>query len=77
MQLDDEESTPAQHTFNTFVGGKLLCPTFLGSPTVITVGVSASEGPIFMLQDMNYFLVLGFGQVTTDRRTDRQTERDA
>ncbi len=23
-----------QHTFNTFVGGKLLGPTFLGSPTV-------------------------------------------
>ncbi len=28
-----------QHTFNTFVRGKLLGPTFLGSPTLRTVGV--------------------------------------
>ncbi len=28
-----------QHTFITFVGGKLLGPTVLGSPTVRTVGV--------------------------------------
>ncbi len=27
--------------------------------------------------DMNYFLVLGFGQVTPDGRTDRRTESDA
>ncbi len=26
-------------------------------------------------QDINYFLVLGFGQVTSDRQTDRQTDR--
>ena len=31
-----------QHTFNTFVGGKLLGPTFLGSPTVRTVGVGVT-----------------------------------
>ncbi len=31
-----------RHTFNTFVGGKLLGPTFLGSPTVRTVGVGVT-----------------------------------
>ena len=31
-----------QHTFNTFVGGKLLGPTFLGSPTVRIVGVGVT-----------------------------------
>ncbi len=31
-----------QHTFNTFVGGKLLGPTFLGSPTLRTVGVGVT-----------------------------------
>ncbi len=32
----------SQHTFNTFVGGKLLGPTFLGSPTLRTVGVGVT-----------------------------------
>ncbi len=32
----------SQHTFNTFVGGKLLGPTFLGSPTSKTVGVGVT-----------------------------------
>ncbi len=31
-----------QHTFNTYVGGKLLGPTFLGSPTLRTVGVGVT-----------------------------------
>ncbi len=31
-----------QDTFITFVGGKLLGPTFLGSPTVRTVGVGVT-----------------------------------
>ncbi len=32
----------SQHTFIPFVGGKLLNPTFLGSPTVRTVGVGVT-----------------------------------
>ncbi len=32
-----------QHTFITFVGGKLLGPTFLGFPTVRTVGVGVTS----------------------------------
>ncbi len=31
-----------QHTFNAFVGGELLGPTFLGSPTLRTVGVGVT-----------------------------------
>ncbi len=39
---DTSSRPPVQHTFNTFVGGELLGPTFLGPPTVRTVGVGVT-----------------------------------
>ncbi len=41
-RFNKQSGTLNQHTFDTFVGGKLLGPTFLGSPTVRTVGVGVT-----------------------------------
>ncbi len=77
MQLDVEESTPASsgaHYMNT---NTRSCPPIVPE---ITFDVKTEVGSFptvyfhiancHILQDMNYFLVLGFGLVTTDRRTE-------
>ena len=77
MQLDVEESTPANDRtlidFTPALQSAVAIVLSLARPHSIHFHVANW----YTLQDMNYFLVLVFCQVTSDGRADGQTESNA